>query len=210
MNNKRWLVLVICFWVGMVVQPANAKGLNYSYADIGFSYVDAEEVASPSAIKTDDGMDGPGATVSISYGVLDFVHIKFAYSRLFLDVDVPGGKEVDVDVDRFVMGIGGNYSLKDNIDVLGTVSYVDEEYGNDIPSESDDGYQIDAGLRAKLTKKLELNATGTYVRLDGETDSGIGAGAVYKLVKKFALSGNVRYLNDAEELELFAGLRINF
>jgi len=200
MNNKRLLLVVACIWLGMVAQPANAKGLNYTYAEIGPAYADADHV------------DGFGVTAAVSYAAMDFVHVKLAYSRFFLDVDdlSTPGTELDVDLDRFLIGVGGNYSVTEKIDVLATVSYIDAEFSGDIPSESDDGYQIDAGIRALVTKKLELNATGTSLHIDGDTDSGFGAGAVYKLKKKLSLTGNGRYLSDDDELEFFAGLRLKF
>jgi len=183
---------------GLVMAPlhAGAKGLSYSYAEIGYSNIDS------------DVAEADGVTARLSFAPLGFLHVKAEYSRLFVD-DIEGSSDDDVDIDRFVIGMGGNYSVIDNVDVLATVSYVDHQFTGDI-KEKDEGYQVEAGVRAMLGKKVELNASAIHLDVADFSDTGFGAGAVIKLKKDFALSANARHFSDDDETEFFVGLRLNF
>jgi hypothetical protein len=185
-----------------------AKGLTYTYGEIGYTNIDS------------DNIDAEGATARISYGATDYIHVKFEYSH-FDGADVTrnhffGDKVLDVDIDRFIMGMGGNYtvlekaSVFDAVDVFGTLSYYDAENSGD-NNNSDRGYQVDGGLRALLSKKFELNATVTYLDIDNfDGETGFGGGVVYKFYKRFSATGNIRHFSQDDSTEIFAGLRYNF
>lgn len=180
----------------MVPLHAGAKGLSYSYAEIGYSNLDA------------DSAEADGVTARVSFAVLDFLHVKADYSRLFVD-NIKGTSNDDVDYDRFVIGVGGNYSITDTIDALGTVSYVDAEFTGDL-KDSQEGYQVEAGARAMVGKKAELNAGIVYLEAGDFDDTGFSVGGVVNLKKKFALSANVRQFDEDDQREFFVGLRLNF
>ena len=204
MRTQRLLAVVSSALLAATATVAQAKGLNYTYAEAGYSYLDA------------DKFDANGATVKLSFAVLDFAHLKFDYTRFWVD-DYKGAGS-DPDLDRFVIGAGGNFSVTDKIDLVGTASFVNREWSNGSRSggtknfnNSDRGYQVDLGSRALVTKKLELNGAVTYLDIDDfEASAGVGGGAVYKLNKNFALSGNVRYFDNEDETEAFVGVRLNF
>lgn len=196
MIRTKLIPSIVCAGLAMAPLHAGAKGLSYSYAEIGYSNLDA------------DSAEADGVTARISFAALDYVHVKADYSRLFVD-KIKGTSSDDVDYDRFVIGVGGNYSITDNIDVLGTVSYVDAEFTGDL-KESEEGYQIEAGARAKVSKKVELNAGAIYLDAGDFDDTGFGVGAVFKLKKKFALSANARAFDEDDQVEFFVGLRVNF
>jgi hypothetical protein len=204
MRIRCLLALTTSILLAAAASVTHAKGLNYSYAEAGYSYLDA------------DRFDANGATVKLSFAVLDFAHLKFDYTRFWVD-DYKGAKD-DPDLDRFVIGAGGNFSLTEKIDLVGTASFVDREWSNGSRSggtknfnNSDRGYQLDFGARALLAKDFELNGALTYLDIDDfEASVGVGAGAVYKLNKKFALSGNVRHFSNEDETEAFLGVRLNF
>ncbi len=196
MIRTKLIPSLVC--AGLAVAPlfADAKGLEYSYAEIGYSNLDA------------DSADADGVTARISFAALDYVHVKAEYSRLFVD-DIEGTTSDDVDFDRFVIGVGGNYSVTDTIDVLGTVSYVDAEFTGDV-KESEEGVQVEAGARAMVGKKAELNASVIYLDVGDFDDTGFGVGGVVKLKKKFSLSANARAFDEDDQIEFFVGLRVNF
>jgi len=187
---------ILCAGLAMAPLHAGAKGLEYSYAEIGYSNLDA------------DSAEADGVTARLSFAALDFLHVKAEYSRLFVD-NIKGTSSDDVDYDRFVIGVGGNYSVTKNIDVLGTVSYVDAEFTGDL-KESEEGYQVEAGARAMVGKKAELNASVIYLDVGDFSDTGFGAGAVFKLNKDFSLSANARLFDEDDQTEFFVGLRLNF
>lgn len=196
MIKTRLIPSIVCAGLVMAPLSAGAKGLSYSYAEFGYSNLDA------------DSAEADGVTAKISFAALDYLHVKAEYSRLFVD-EITGTSSDDVDYDRFVIGVGGNYSVTDTIDVLGTVSYVDAEFTGDL-KESEEGYQVEAGARAMVGKKAELNAGVIYLDVGDFDDTGFGVGAVFKLKKKFALSANARHFDEDDQTEFFVGLRLNF
>lgn len=196
MNNKRLTaVLAGTLFAAMTQQAAAAKGPEYSYAEIGYINIDSDVV------------EGDGAGVNISFGATEHVFLKFGYDRLWLE---DPGSSLDADADRFQIGGGMHFGITDTIDVLGAVSYIDVEYSNGVPTEADEGYLVEAGVRAMLSKKLELNATLSALHFDGEDDVGLGIGGVFDITKNLALSGSYNRFDDAEEDEFFIGLRVEF
>jgi len=195
MNYKRLTAMLAGALLAAVAQQAAAaKGPEYTYAEIGYINVDGDLV------------EGDGAGVNISFGATDLIFLKFGYSRLFVDFSsIP---PTDADADRFQIGGGAHYGITDTIDVLGALSYVDVEYTNGVPAYGDDGYLAEVGVRAMLSKKLELNATVSSLHLDGDNDTGYGVGAVFDITKKFALSGSYNYFQDDSDNQFFLGLRI--
>jgi hypothetical protein len=196
MNNKRLTAMLAGTLFAAVTQQAvAAKGPEYSYAELGYINVDADEI------------EGDGVGVNISFGATDHIFLKFGYDRVWLEEST---SSLEFDADRFQIGGGMHYGITDTIDVLGAISYVDVEYSNGVPTEADEGYLVEAGVRAMLSKKLELNATLSGLHFDGEDDVGLGIGGVFDITKTFALSGSYNRFDDAEENEFFVGLRIGF
>lgn len=204
MRTRSLLALTTSVLLAAAASVSHAKGLNYTYAEVGYSYLDA------------DKFDANGATVKLSFAALDFVHLKFDYTRFWIDDHKDASS--DPDLDRFVIGAGGNFSLTEKIDLVGTVSFVDREWTNGSRSggtknfnNSDRGHQTDLGIRALVAKGFELNGTVTYLDIDDfEASVGVGAGAVYKLNSKFSISGNARHFSNEDETEAFLGVRLNF
>ena len=199
--------------LGLCSIGANAaKGLTYTYGEVGYSNLDSDDI------------DANGATALISYGATDYVHVKLEYTRFNADREQKTffTKKTDsFDIDRFIFGIGGNYRVFDKgsfvnmIDVLGTVSYYDAENSGNKNSgsinDSDRGVQYEAGVRALIKKKLELNATVTYLDIDSfDGETGFGGGAVYKFYKKYSASGTIRHFSQDDTTEFFVGLRLDF
>jgi len=183
-------------------QVSAAKGPSYTYGELGYMHFDA------------DNYDGNGGRLNISYGATEHIFVKMGYARTFVDaVGVSG-----IDVDRFNIGIGGHMGITDNIDALGVVSYIDHEYSGGIPTEADEGYQVDLGVRAMVSKKVELNATASYrhialtsvLGVSDDDDIGAEIGTVIKLKKKFHFTGNINYFDETEEAGVFAGIRLYF
>lgn len=203
MKTNRLIAVFAVLGLAFVSQSALAKGPSYTYAEIGYTHFDADQY------------DGNGAEVNISFGATEHFFASLGYSRLFIDASAVSG---DIDADRFNIGIGAHMPVTDNIDVLGVVSYLDVEYSGAIPTESDEGYLVELGVRGMVSKKVELNATATYQHLaytsvlgvSDDDDYGLEVGTVIKLKKKFHLTGNVSYFNETEEANGFIGLRVNF
>lgn len=201
MNTKQLIAALSGLVVATCWQFSAAAGPSYTYGELGYMHFDA------------DKYDGNGARVNISFGATEHIFVKMGYARTFVDVNTVS----DIDVDRFNIGIGGHMGITDNIDVLGVASYIDHEYSGGIPTESDEGYQVDLGVRGMVSKKVELNATASYrhialtsvLGVQDDEDVGVEVGTVIKLKKKFHFSGNINYFDESEEAGVFAGIRLN-
>jgi hypothetical protein len=206
---KRLVALLICAGAGLHPVLSAAKGFNYSYGEAGYMNLSTDEF---------DG-SASGATARLSFGATDHIHVKAEYSH-FSSVDIQKktffGKTTDsVDIDRFVIGIGGNFQVLEDVsfikrlDVLTTVSYYDAEYTKD-SNRSDRGYQIEPGIRAQVMKKLELDASLTHLNIDNFDGTGFGAGAVYNFYKDFSASGTYKHFSHDDTDEFFLGVRLDF
>lgn len=192
---KKIITVLACISLGLFSSTGFAgKGLDYSYAEIGYVNIDS------------DGADGDGFGINISYAAMDYVHVKLGYSRIFDD-----GSGNDLDVNRFLVGVGGNYSVAENVDLTGSLSYVDVE-GTQSSNDKMDGYLVDIGVRAKVAKKVELNATVGSLHIEDEDNTGFSIGTVVKLHKKFSVTAKVSQFDvdgGDDETEFFIGIRLS-
>jgi hypothetical protein len=139
------------------------------------------------------------------------------YSRLWVD-DLDGASSVDVDIDEFKIGFGGHYPVTDKIDVVGQITYVDDEYtGKARPdgldyktniNDSEEGYEVTLFGRIQAMKKLELTPHVAHREVGSESDTGFGLGLIYKLNRKFALRVRGTHFSDESTTNLFAGVRL--
>jgi hypothetical protein len=194
MKNKQLIAVTAGACLAMFGQLAIAKGPNYTYAEIGYTNIDG------------DFVEGDGASVNISYGATDLIFVKLGFSTLSIEDPT---STAEADADRFQVGLGAHFALTDNIDALAAVSYVDVEFTNTggMGSSGDDGYLAEAGVRAMVTKKVELNATVSSLHIGGDDDTGFGAGGVVNLKKRWSATGSYRYFEDDDEGEFFVGIR---
>jgi len=184
-------------------QGANAKGFNYSYAELGYTKFNSDPV------------DASGATAELSIAAMDYVHIKAGYSH-FSDAEVtkrgfpPWTKDtINVDIDSFRIGTGGNYPVHEKVDITGTASFVDNENTGD-SNNSDRGYELEFGGRVQALQKLELTPTLVNVHSDNYEATGYSLGLVYALNKQFSLRTRMRKFSDDNVTDFFAGVRLNF
>ena len=194
MKNNQLIAVATGACLAIFGQLAVAKGPNYTYAEVCYTNIDGDLV------------EGDGATVNISYGATDLIFVKLGFSTLSIE---DPNSTAEADADRFQVGLGGHIAMTENIDALAAVSYVDVEFTNTggMGSAGDDGYLAELGVRAMVTKKLELNATVSSLHIGGEDDTGFGAGGDFKLKKRWSATGNYRYFEDDDEGEFFIGIR---
>jgi len=183
---------------------AGASGFNYSYAELGYSSLNS------------DPLDAKGVAAELSLAAGDYVHVKGGYARyksadLDRKIGFPfgGTNTVNVDIDAFTLGVGGHYSVTKKVDLTGTLSYVDNELSGD-SSNSDRGYEVEAGARVQALKKLELTPTLVKVNIDNYDATGYSLGLVYALNRQFSLRTRVRRFSDDDLTDFFAGVRLNF
>lgn len=203
MTTQRFLAAAAC--LVLTATGAAARGFNYTYAEAGYRNIDS------------DSFEGDGAQFVLSYGATDHIHLIGEYSRLWID-DIDYASKVDIDLDEFKVGLGGHFSITDKIDLVGTVSYVDDEFtGSAVPdglgfktniNDSEDGYEAVLYGRIQALKKLEM--TPHVVHRDvSDSDTGFGLGVVYDLTRKFAVRATATHFSDDSTTDLFLGLRLN-
>jgi hypothetical protein len=118
-------------------QTAAAEGFSYSFIEGSYAFADLE------------GVDGDGFGIRGSTELAPSIHIFSGLQNLGFD----GG----FDLDTLNIGVGLNWSLSDNADLVGGLSYERVDAG---PSES--GFGVSGGLRGRVGNNLELNAGIKY------------------------------------------------
>ena len=197
MRSRRLLALTTSILLAAAASVTHAKGFDYTYGQIGYQNWDS------------DSIEYQGASVDISYGALDFMHILLGYSRFWVD-NVSGTSDDDIDIDEFRLGAGGNFSLLDNLDLVGRGIWIYQGESGD-SNNANIGYEVEAGVRWEPFKKLELAPSLYYYDNDDfEADIGAGLGVVYNFHKRYSLSVQARYFDDDEVTDLFAGIRYRF
>lgn len=197
MRTNTLIALWAAVLLALFTTPTHAK-FKYSYGDIGYTHVDS------------DSVDASGATVELSYAALEFLHVKFGYSHLWDYEYNDNRKNNDIKVDSFRIGMGGNFTVHDKVDLVGVATWISNEQSGD-RNNSDRGYQLEAGARVQALKPLELTPRILYLDNDDfEADVGFELGLVYKFYKKYSLRLRTRYFNDDKVKDIFAGVRYNF
>lgn len=148
---------------------ALADGFDYTFVEGGF--MNTEIDAGPFDI---DG-DGFGLAGSLALG--NNMLILASYD----DVDY------DFGVDGRVMSVGAGFhtGLTPDLDFVADLSYIDAEVSSGMASADEDGYGIGAGLRARASSKVELEAGLRYVDLDS-SDTAVRVGGRYYFTDSFA------------------------
>lgn len=94
-----------------------------------------------------------------------------------------------IDGTTFELGAGLRHELKQDLDFVGTLSYVDSELEVGNFSVDDDGLALGAGIRTELGDSFELDAMLKWVDFDDSgSDTGISLGGRYFFTNKLAIS----------------------
>jgi hypothetical protein len=169
---------------------ALAEGnFSYSYAEAG--YITSEN----------GGSDGDGLNLFASGSVTDMLHVFGSYSTQ--------GFDFDVDVEFMQLGLGVNFTLVDNLDLVTRLSLVEVQVDGPGFSFDDDGYQLGAFIRGRVAEQWELTAGLNYQDLDnGGEDDSLTAGARYYFTDKFA--AGLDLLQNDDDTTFILGARYDF
>lgn len=143
----------------------------------------------------DDNVDVLG--IAASFELSDAVFLYADYGDSTANV---GGMQSDVTA--LDIGLGAFVEIASNVDLFASAGFVsaDSDLGGD-----ENGHVIGAGLRAKASDQLELNA-GMKKTSTGEEDSALWAGAVFSLNANLGLSA--RFTNGDDYDGIMIGLRL--
>jgi hypothetical protein len=197
MRTKRLLAFTTSVLLAIVASVTHAKGFSYTYGQIGYQNYNA------------DSIEYDGASVDLSYGAMDFLHIRLGYSRYWVD-NVKGTSDDNIDIDAFRLGAGGNFSVLDKLDLIGRGTWIYHGRSGD-SNNADIGYEVEAGVRWEPIKKLELTPSVYYYDNDDfEADIGYGVGVLYNFHKRYSFRLRTRFFNDDDVRDIFAGIRYDF
>lgn len=150
----------------------------YTYVEGGYVNVDYDDL----------DVDGDGFFIGGSYALHKNVHLLADYQ----DYDFDG----NADGNALSLGFGANFPLRQGLDFIGRLRYVETEIEVGNQSNDEDGYGLEAGLRAMINPQLELDGSIKYVDIDDEDDTSFVIGGLYELTSNFALGGDIELSDD--------------
>lgn len=171
---------------------SQAGDFSYSYAEAGWARVSIDD--------SEINLDFDGYFLRGSVEVTD----RFFLFADYLDVSKSG-----IDLQRYALGVGGNYPLSDALDVVGRVAWAKSEASGFGYSADDDGYLVSAGLRGRPAERFELEGSVAYEDYgNGSDDTTFTVGARYFFTDMFAVGAEFNRYEDANAWGI--GFRVSF
>lgn len=185
---KRFAALVL------LSLPAAAAAQDFSY-----SYVQGSVISSE--LNDFGPLDGDGDGIGIrgSVAVLPRFHIFGSFQD--------EGFDFDIDATTLQIGAGYNYSLHEDFDLVGRLSYIEQDIDLPGPDLRDEGFEIEGGIRGRFTQRAEFDAGIRYIDVRG-SDTSLFFDGRYFLQPNLAVGGGLTS-NDGD-LTLRADIRFEF
>jgi opacity protein-like surface antigen len=157
----------------LALAPA-AFAEDMSYSNVELKYLDVS--LSDSVFN----VNGDGFAIDGSYEITSRVFLLGEWQDLSYDFGVNGR--------TYELGAGFHHPISSTVDFVGTLSYLDTKVSSGGFSESDDGFGLGGGIRARLGKDFELDAGLKYVDFGNGSDTGLHASGRWYFKKAMALS----------------------
>ena len=153
--------------------------LSYSNAGIGYMTGDIADV------------DFSGFGVYGSYALNDSFFVIGDYTSISSDDSFDFGFGVDdIEATQINVGFGFHTPISDATDFVATLSYADAEVEFFDLTEDGNGYIMSAGVRAKPTQEIELQAFLNYADIEDRSETGYLLGARYFTMPTLSLGLN--------------------
>lgn len=164
---------------------AMAENPSFNYFDFGYSRWQIGN----SIVKPD------GFELKASKAINDQFYIAGDYTRI----------SEDAHVGLATLGLGYKYNFSESATLFTEVDYanLNPEYGN-----SENGYELTAGIRGMLTSNFELKGAVEYLNIDDNDTTSFVAGAVYSFNENIAAYLDYKTESDLDRLSL--GFRIYY
>ncbi len=191
LSMKSLLVLVPVFGLTGAI---HADELSYTYGEAGYARVMGET--------GDVDFDGGGIGLSGSFAFTESLFAIASYGHTKVDFN---HSDVDADFDSYQVGVGAHLPLQDNLDVVGTLSWVKvdaEDAGND------NGLNVGLGLRGMVTEQVEWGAGIDYTDIDDEGDYGFNVSGRYHFTPAFSVGLAVSTDDNADVFTTAASARL--
>ena len=209
---KGTLLLPALISGSLLVSTANARDahISYNYADIGWTYSEADDVISGI------DADGNGPGIRFSGALHPNVHLFGGYTYQDIDVDISGAPDVDGHTAN--LGLGYNYNFNKITSIFARADYIYARAEASGISESEDGFGLHAGLRYMLITDgirqsvfdgIEFQGNIDYVDLDETGDeTSLGAGVLFHVTPNVGLGLAGSWGDDTSSY--VAGVRLTF
>jgi len=146
-------------------------------------------------------VDGDGFEVSGSYEMNDRLFLFGEWQDQSLDFGIDG-KALE-------FGAGMSHELNPDLDLVGTLSYVDLEVELANFTADDDGLALGGGIRSRVGTSFEIDALLRYVDFDeAGGDTGVAVTGRYYFTPKLAVSFGTDLNDNADTLRV--GFRAEF
>ncbi len=190
-------LLALTLLAALPFAASAAEGLSYTYVEGGYIATDS------------DGADADGWGINGSGAIAENFHIFGGYSAQETD-DEPFFGIANVDVDQWRVGLGYNYAVASNTDLLARLAYENYEFDfGPFGSDDLDGYSAEVGVRSALTPNFEGYALAGYEdgdQFDGDFYGRLGAQV--KFNQNWGVSGDVKFADGGTQW--FVGPRLTF
>ena len=153
--------------------------LSYNHAGVGYMTGDIADV------------DFSGFGVYGSYALNDSFFVIGDYTSISSDDSFDFGFGVDdIEATQINVGFGFHTPISDATDFVATLSYADAEVEFFDLTEDGNGYIMSAGVRAKPTQEIELQALLNYADIEDGSETGYLLGARYFTMPTLSLGLN--------------------
>jgi len=209
------LPLVTGAWLGTARAEEGSAGPRYTYLDLGYTWEDVNY-----AVKQ-EGAQFEGFTLEGSVGLVDAGPVGIHLFGEFFDGEFTGvndecsGQVGDRDSYSYALGAGASYPIRDNVDLVAKIAYIDVEL--DVPnsqcalqSVDSDGYYAAGLVRARMSEEVELEAGYRYSDLSGSdiSDGSVLLAMNYNINSWFAVRVAGIVFDDDSGIQL--AVRVNF
>ena len=167
MIKKTLIVGALSYIVSWSALSADSP-LSYNHAGVGYMTGDIADV------------DFSGFGVYGSYALNDSFFVIGDYTSISSDDSFDFGFGVDdIEATQINVGFGFHTPISDATDFVATLSYADAEVEFFDLTEDGNGYIMSAGVRAKPTQEIELQALLNYADIEDGSETGYLLGARY-------------------------------
>ena len=166
----------------------------FTYSNVEVSFIDVE-------LDGAANVDGDGFEVAGSYDLNDRIYLFGEWQDQSFDFGIDG-RSIE-------LGGGYKHELNADLDLVGTLSYVDQEVKLGNFTADDDGLALGGGIRSRLGDSFELDAFVRYVDFDqAGGDTGFGVTGRYYFTDSLALSFGTDMNDNVDTLRV--GFRAEF
>lgn len=186
---KRLTLMAAIAAASLLPLAAHAEGISWNYWEVDYLNADVDGLS--------EHLDGFGVAGSIEVRGPVFLYANY----LQVDTGIAGYNVSEEDTN---VGVGYAWSLRDNLDLFGTVGWAHSKAEIEhIDDASDDGYSLGVGARARFIDQLEVEGGVQYTDLaDFGSTTALAVGAQWYITGGVAASAGVSYSDDATTFAL--------